>query len=105
MLDWLLEKTTAQLYLSQPDEQVKDVGVVVDHCSSGDICGKLSLALSVERLIEVILPLVKPVLPQSDGPAAAPTHSKVIDLSRISVGAVWLACSAAGLCQAEQGGC
>ena len=58
-----------EAHLTQPDEQVKDVGVVVDHSSSGHIGSKLSLTLCVQRLIEVILPLVKPVLPQCDCPA------------------------------------
>ncbi|KAA6426088.1 MAG: hypothetical protein FRX49_03940 [Trebouxia sp. A1-2] len=38
--------------LSQPDEQVKDVGVVVDNGTSLDVGGELSLALGVESLIE-----------------------------------------------------
>ena len=65
--------TVINVYLAQPNEQVKDVGVVVDHSASGHIGGELSLALSIQRLIEVILPLIKPVLPQSDGPTAATT--------------------------------
>ena len=86
-----------QLYLSQPNEQVKDMGVVVDHRPSGDIGGKLSLALSVECLIEVILSLIKPVLPQSDGPAVVSPHSKIADLSSISINGVSVARNAAGL--------
>ena len=70
------------------------MGVVIHHCASGDIGSKLSLTLSVECLVEVILPLIKPVFPQGDGPAAAAPHSKVINLSSVSAGAVWLACCA-----------
>lgn len=93
------------LYLSQPYEQIKDVGIVVDHRPSGDIGSKLSLALSVQRLVEVVLPLVKPVLPQSDRPAAKPPRSKVADLGSMSNDDdVWLACKPDRFCQAQQGG-
>ena len=80
------------------------MGVVVDHSPSGDIGGKLSLALSVEGLIEVILSLIEPVLPESDGPAAVPPHSKVADLSSMTCGlpAMLLAFAKQS---AEQGGC
>ena len=54
--------------LSQSDEQVKDVGVVVDYGPSLDVGGKLGLALGVEGLIEIILALIKLVLAQGDGP-------------------------------------
>lgn len=50
-------------YLSQPDEQVKDVGIIVDHSSRLHVGGKLRLTLRVQRLIEVFLPLIKLVLP------------------------------------------
>lgn len=71
------------VYLAKPDEQVKDVSVVVDHSPSGHIGGELSLTLGVQRLIEVILPLIKPVLPQSDGPTAATACSNVILLLKV----------------------
>jgi len=54
--------------LSQSDEQVEDVGVVVDHGTSLDIGGKLGLALSVQGLVEIILTLIELVLAQRDGP-------------------------------------
>lgn len=55
--------------LAQPDEQVKDVSVVVDHGTGLDVGGKLGLALGIQGLVEVILPLIKLVLAQCDGPA------------------------------------
>ena len=54
--------------LSKPDEEVKDVGVVVDYSTSLDIGGELSLALGVEGLVEIILALIELVLAQCDGP-------------------------------------
>ncbi len=54
--------------LSQPDEEVEDVGVVVDHSPSLDVGGKLGLALGVKGLVEIILALIKLVLAQRDGP-------------------------------------
>lgn len=62
--------------LPQPDEKVKDVGVVVDHSSSLHIGGELGLALSVECLIEIILTLVELVLTQCDRPAQNMCHSR-----------------------------
>ncbi len=53
--------------LSQSDEQVEDVGIVVNYGTSLDIGGKLCLALSVEGLVEIILALIKLVLAQCDG--------------------------------------
>ena len=55
--------------LAQPDEQVKDVGIVVDHGAGLDVSSKLGLALGVQGLVEVVLPLIKLVLAQCDGPA------------------------------------
>ncbi len=60
-----------QTDLSQPDEEVKDVGVVVDHSARLHVGGELSLALGVQRLVEIVLTFVKPVLAQRDGPAQA----------------------------------
>ena len=60
--------TQRKLYLTQPDEEVKDVGIVVDHGARLHIGGKLRLTLCVQRLIEVVFPLVKLVLAQCDGP-------------------------------------
>ncbi len=54
--------------LSQPDEEVKDVGVVVDNGTGLYVGGKLGLALGVEGLVEIILTLIKLVLAQCDGP-------------------------------------
>lgn len=62
-------------HLAKADEKVKDVRIVVDYSSSGHISSKLRLALSVQCLVEVILPLIKPVLPQSDGPTAEASHA------------------------------
>lgn len=56
-------------HLAKADEEIEDVGVVVDHSSSLDVGIKLGLALSVQRLIEVCFPLVKFVLAQHNGPA------------------------------------
>ena len=69
-------------YLTQPDEEVKDMGVVVDHRAGGDIGGKLRLTLSVQRLIEVIFPLIEPVLPQSDGPAVQAPNVSLLSRSQ-----------------------
>ena len=66
--------------LSQPDEEVEDVGVVVDDGTSLDIGGELSLALGVESLIEVIFSLIKSVLAQCDGPTC---HQQVLVSSRL----------------------
>jgi hypothetical protein len=61
-----LEKRHADL--SQPDEEVEDVGVVVDNGTGLYVGGKLGLALGVEGLVEIILTLIKLVLAQCDGP-------------------------------------
>jgi len=71
---WILFQSSSFLFedrhadLSQSDEQVEDVGVVVDHGTSLDIGGKLGLALSVQGLVEIILTLIELVLAQRDGP-------------------------------------
>ena len=66
--DLILSETLP--HLAKADEEIKDVSVIVDHCASLDVCIKLSLALRVQRLIEVRFPLIKFVLAQHDGPAS-----------------------------------
>lgn len=51
-------------HLSQSDEEVEDVGVVVEHGARVDVRGELRLALRVERLVEVGLARVECVLAQ-----------------------------------------
>ncbi len=63
--------------LSQPDEEVEDVGVVVDYGPRLDVGGELGLALSVEGFVEIILALIELVLAQCDGPAS---HHEVLVL-------------------------
>ena len=45
------------------------MGIVVDDSAGLDIGGELGLALSVQGLVEIVLPFIEPVLAQSDGPA------------------------------------
>lgn len=69
----LLIHTTKQAHLAQADEQVKDVGVVVDHGAGLNIGSELRLALRVQRLIEIGLALVKSVLAHHHRPV--PQHA------------------------------
>ena len=55
--------------LAQANEEVKDVGVVVQHCAGLHIGPELGLTLGVQGLVEVHLPLVKGILAQQHRPA------------------------------------
>lgn len=55
--------------LAEADEEVKNVGVIVKHSARLHIRPKLCLALSVQGLVEIHLPLVKGILAQQHRPA------------------------------------
>ena len=66
------------VHLAQANEQVEDVGIVVDHSASLHICIKLSLALRVQRIIKVHLALIKAVSPEHNGPAISQGHGVLL---------------------------
>lgn len=56
-------------YLTEADQEVKDVGVVVDHSPCLNKRAELRLTLCVQRLIVVLLSLIELVLSQDHSPA------------------------------------
>ena len=69
--------TDMQADLAQADEEVKDVSIVVEDSARLHIGPELRLALGVQSLVEVHLPLVKGVLTQQDRPAG---HGYIIGM-------------------------
>ena len=65
-------------YLAEANEQGEDMSIIVQHSGGLDVGVKLRLTLSVEGLIEVLLPLIKAVLSQHYSPAPHSNRSQSV---------------------------
>ena len=72
-------------HLPEPDEEREDMSVVVEHSRGLHVRVKLRLTLSVERFIEVLLPLIEAVFSQHHCPASQRIAVSELDLLVASI--------------------